>query len=100
MVNVRSRNCRPAVGLRQNERTLQHGLCVQRQTLSSPRGANPMALHRRSNVGLNLGGMSKDARRTCRTDFRVRAIDFLDHRADKTGELRDLPFEERLAKIE
>ena len=46
VIDARGRDSRAALGLRHNEGTLQNRLRMQRQALSGPGGANPIALHR------------------------------------------------------
>jgi len=62
VIDARGRNSRVAFGLRQNEGALQNRLCMQRQALSGPGAANPIALHRLSDVRFNLGRVPADAR--------------------------------------
>src|SRR5450631_4034581 len=100
VIDARGRDSRAALGLRHNEGTLQNRLSMQRQALSGPGGANPIALHRLSDVRFNLGGVPADARLTRLADVGVSTIDLLHHRSDETGELGYFPFEDRLAEIE
>jgi len=100
MIDARGRDCRAALGLRQNEGPLQNRLGMQRQALGSPGGANPIALHCLGNVRFDLRGVPADARLARLADVGVGAINLLHHRSDKTRELSDFPFEERLAEIE
>src|ERR1700722_14541269 len=100
MIDARGRNGRAARGLGQNEGSLQDRLGMQRQALSGPGDAQPIVLHRLRNIRFNRGSVSAEACLTRLANLRVRAIDLLHQRAEKTGELGDFALEELLAKIE
>ena len=59
-----------ALGLRQDERALQHGLRVQREAFGRPWRADAVKLHRIGNVGFHLGGMTADACIACVAECR------------------------------
>src|SRR5277367_38065 len=73
---------------------------MQRQAPGAPRGADPVLLHRQSNVRFDLGGVSADARLAGLADFRVGRIYLLHHRAHQTGEFGDFSFEDGFAEID
>jgi len=89
-----------ALGLRQDERTLQHGLRVQRQTLGRAWPAELVKLHRIGNVGFHFGGMTADAGIARVSNVGVGPVCLLNHRASETRELCNVTAQHCLAKIE
>ena len=100
MVDARFDHRGVALGFRQDERALQHGLRVQREACGGPWRADVVKLHRIGNVGFHLGGMTADACIARVPNLGVGSVCLLNHRAGETGELCNLTAQHCLAKIE
>ena len=100
MVDARFHHRGTALGLRQYERALQHGLRVQRQAFGCPWRVEVVKLHRIGNVGFHFGGMTANGGTARVSNVRMGAVYLLNHRASETRELCNLTAQDFLAKIE
>jgi hypothetical protein len=91
---------RPAMRLGQNERPLNHGLCVQRQAARRPLTLHAIHPHRLGNVRLQCCRMAPDTPLACLAQLRMRLVHLLHHRSHQAGELGQLPLQQRFPKID
>src|SRR5579862_4552858 len=84
----------------QNKGSLQDCLGMNRETLRGPPGADAALAHRLGDIRVERGSVIEDARAAGIADGRVRCECFLHHRADQTGELGHIAFQELLAEID
>ena len=100
MIDARDRDVGAAFGLGENERALQHRLCVQREALRRPVASDAALLHRLGDIGFDLFGMAADAGVAGVANGGMGVVDLLHHRADEAGEIRHVALEQRAAEID
>ena len=100
MVDARFDHRGTALGLRQDERALQHRLRVQRQAFGCPGHVKVVKLHRIGNVGFHFGGMTADGCIARASNVRMGAVGLLNQCASETRELGNVTSQYCLAEIE
>jgi hypothetical protein len=84
---------RPELRLSGDEIPLKHRLRVQSQALGAPGRIRSVPFRRRLDVLGDFGRVLADVTVTSGPDLRVRVVDLMHHRAQKTGELRKFTLE-------
>ena len=91
---------RVTLGFGQNERALQNSLCVKGEALGSPVATDAVTFDRFLDVRYDRRRVAADTGLARLTNLGAALVDFLHHRADEAGELRNLAREHGLAKID
>ena len=100
---MRDRRRRDSCVLRrlgEDESTLQHGLCVQRQTVGIGFAAAAAGSERLGDVGFERRRVADDAARAGVADRWAGVVYFLHHRADEAGEFGNGALQDRGAEVD
>lgn len=100
VVETVGRDLRTSLCFSKDERSLNHGLHVERETLWSPIGWNAMQGDGRSNVRLQSRRVRSQVLVASAADRRVGYVDFLNHGAKETSELGEFAGKDGFAEVD